>query len=317
MFTRRYVAVLLALGISMALAACGKKQPANEEAKPESNNAPGATATGGTAPDDTSPEALAQGREIFRFDTFGNEAFWTDTLRMHEVIEKDVDPTTALKVGLKVDADVLPPGILDQVDLKSPATTVALLKMNAVVGLKAEVDANNHIYARGHHLRALPFDGRQFGDAGHRTPKRRLAEPRPQRGRHHRALAGGLGRAEGGLQLLGPRKVRSAIQHRWQEHAAHPSPGLRPGQVQNETYTAEGPISYWNAYVAVTQMHGQGNFSDPRLGINITHSPDHGRPQAPGIACLSAQLGSAQAHPTAASTPRPPAVGARSSTSRA
>jgi hypothetical protein len=56
-------------------------------------------------------------------------------LRLNEVVEKNVDPTTALKVGLKVDADVLPAGILEKVDLKSPTTTVALLKMNAVVGL--------------------------------------------------------------------------------------------------------------------------------------------------------------------------------------
>ena len=81
----------------------------------------------------------SSGKEIFRFDTFGNETFWTDTLRMHEVIAKAVDPTTALSVGLKVDADALPPGILKTVDLKSPATTVALLKMNAVVGLKGTV----------------------------------------------------------------------------------------------------------------------------------------------------------------------------------
>ena len=87
----------------------------------------------------------AQGKEIFRFDTFGDEQLWTDKLGLHEVVEKSVDPTTALKVGLKVDADVLPAGILKKVDLKDPATTVALLKMNAVVGLKAEVDANNHI----------------------------------------------------------------------------------------------------------------------------------------------------------------------------
>ena len=51
-----------------------------------------------------------------------------------------------------------------------------------------------------------------------------------------------------------------------------PAYGL--AQVKNETYTAEGPISYWNAYVAVTQMGGQGNFSDPRLGIDVKHSPD-------------------------------------------
>ncbi len=60
-----------------------------------------------------------------------------------------MDPTTALKVGLKVDADVLPAGILDKVDLKSPATTVALLKMNAVVGLQATVDAKDQITRLG------------------------------------------------------------------------------------------------------------------------------------------------------------------------
>jgi hypothetical protein len=68
---------------------------------------------------------VADGQRIFRFDTFGDEQFWTDTLRLHEVVEKTVDPTTALTVGLKVDADVPPPGILKKVDLKSPATTVA------------------------------------------------------------------------------------------------------------------------------------------------------------------------------------------------
>ena len=92
-----------------------------------------------------SAASVSEGKKIFRFDTFGDEQLWTDKLGLHKVVEKKVDPTTALKVGLKVDADVLPPGILEKVDLKDPATTVALLKMNAVVGLKAEVDANNHI----------------------------------------------------------------------------------------------------------------------------------------------------------------------------
>ena len=68
---------------------------------------------------------------------------------MNEVVEQNVDPTTALAVGLKVDADVLPPGILNNVDLASPATTVALLKMNAIVGIQATVDSNNHITRLG------------------------------------------------------------------------------------------------------------------------------------------------------------------------
>ncbi len=81
------------------------------------------------------PAALvAEGQRVFRFDTFGDEKLWTDTLRLHEVVERSVDPTTALEVGLKVDAEVVPPGLLERVDLKSPATTVALLEMTTRTG---------------------------------------------------------------------------------------------------------------------------------------------------------------------------------------
>src|SRR5690606_4996596 len=88
---------------------------------------------------------VEEGKQIFRFDTFGNEAFWTDTLRMHEVIGTAVDPTTALSVGLKVDVEALPQpvvaGILDgSISLTDPATTVALLKLDAVVGVKGTVE---------------------------------------------------------------------------------------------------------------------------------------------------------------------------------
>ena len=91
---------------------------------------------------------VAQGKQIFRYDTFGDERQWTDTLRMHEVISAAVDPTTALSVGLKVDAEALPQSVVDgisngSVDLKSPATTIALLKLNAVVGLKGTVETVN------------------------------------------------------------------------------------------------------------------------------------------------------------------------------
>src|SRR6476661_175141 len=94
-----------------------------------------------------SPSTLAEGKSIFRFDTFGDETFWTDTLRMHEVIRTSVSPVTALSVGLKVDANALPPevkaGIANKsIDLTSPATTVALLKLGAVVGVVGTVEGN-------------------------------------------------------------------------------------------------------------------------------------------------------------------------------
>jgi hypothetical protein len=96
-----------------------------------------------------SPALIAEGKRVFRFDTFGDEVLWTDTLHMNDVIEHAVDPTTALAAGLKVDADALPPGTLETADLSDPATTVALLKLNAVLGVQATVDAGNHITQLG------------------------------------------------------------------------------------------------------------------------------------------------------------------------
>jgi len=75
------------------------------------------------------------GQFIFRFDTFGDEQLWTDILRMHEVVQSAVSPRTALAVGLKVDSSVLPPNFLSKYSLDDPATTVELLRRNAVVGL--------------------------------------------------------------------------------------------------------------------------------------------------------------------------------------
>ncbi|HMA08292.1 MAG TPA: hypothetical protein VKP68_10535, partial [Ramlibacter sp.] len=104
---------------------------------------------GGSSDDTANQQALAaQGKQIFRFDTFGDEAQWTDKLRMHEVISQAVDPTTALSVGLKVDSEALPAAVVagiqnGSIDLKSPATTIALLKLNAVVGLQGTVEAVN------------------------------------------------------------------------------------------------------------------------------------------------------------------------------
>src|SRR6059058_6027540 len=91
----------------------------------------------------------ARGQYIFRHWTFGDEPFWTDTLHLNEVVETAVSPATALAVGLKVDAERLPPGFLGSADLTSPATTVELLRRDAVVGVEAEVKADRHIKRLG------------------------------------------------------------------------------------------------------------------------------------------------------------------------
>jgi cytochrome c5 len=248
------------------------------------------------AAEKTSPALVAEGQRVFRFYTFGDEQLWTNTLRLHEVVEKSVDPLTALKVGLKVDSAVLPPGILEKVDLKSPATTVALLKMNAIVGIQATVDANNHITQLGVTCAFChsTVDNSVMPGIGRR-----------QDGWPNRDLN------VGAIIALSPVLAadKKAVYASWGPGRYDPrynqdgknTPLVLPpvyglAQVRNATYTAEGPISYWNAYVAVTQMGGRGNFSDPRLKIDITHSPD----------LVSSKLPALRAYQHSLRTPPPP-----------
>ena len=107
-------------------------------------------------------QMIEQGRQIFRYDTFGSEAFWGDALQLHKALagEKNgglgggVSPKTALSVGLKVDADALPGALKEQikggkVDLDDPAITLALLKLNAVVGVTGVFDPNGSLKSMG------------------------------------------------------------------------------------------------------------------------------------------------------------------------
>lgn len=217
---------------------------------------------------------LERGREIFRHDTFGDEQVWTDTLRLHEVIAAAVDPLTALAVGLKVDADALPPGILDEVDLTDPATTVALLSLDAVLGVRGTVNADGELEAVGITC-ALCHSS---VDNSLATGIGRRLDGWPNRDLNVGAIVA--------LSPALPDEVK-AVFNSWGpgRYDAYfnqdgindpvlipPAYGLR--DVARETYTGEGPVSYWNAYVAVTQMHAQGSFSDPRLGIDIRQEPD-------------------------------------------
>ena len=105
---------------------------------------------------------LDEGKQTFRFDTFGDEAFWSDALQLHRAIAganfggvgPGVSPTTALAVGLKVDSDALPQSLISQlkhgrVNLDDPATTLALLKLNAVVGVKGTFKGDGSLQSVG------------------------------------------------------------------------------------------------------------------------------------------------------------------------
>lgn len=228
------------------------------------------------------PQLAAEGRDIFRFDTFGNEVFWTDTVRLHEVIQSSVSPRAALEVGLKVDVDALPQAIRDaiaagEVDLDDPATTVTLLKLNAVVGVHGTVQAvggrdtlmrvgitcalchstvdNSFAPGIGSRLDGWPNRDLNVGAIVALSP----AIPPAQK-----TVFNSWGKG-----MYDPRFNQDGMNF---PVVLPPAFGLRT--VRNELYTGDDTISYWNAYVAVTQMHGQGTFVDPRLGINIVRNPD-------------------------------------------
>jgi mono/diheme cytochrome c family protein len=233
-------------------------------------------------PERLDPALVAEGKEIFRFDTFGDEKYWTDTLRMHEVIAGGVSPRTALGVGLKVDVDALPQGVRDalaagQVNLDDPAVTVTLLKLNAVVGVKGQVASVN----------------------GRDSLTRLGVTCALCHSSVDNSFAPGIGKRldgwpnttlnPGAIVALSPAvpAATKAVLNGWGAGKYDPrinfdgknTPLVLPPAygllgVDRETFTAEGPVSYWNAYVAITQMHGQGSFSDPRLGVNIVQSPD-------------------------------------------
>lgn len=284
---RSSTVVCLASFAAAAVIGCGRTEPVG--------NIPPTTADVPAA--EASPALLAEGQRVFRFDTFGDEALWTDKLGLHEVVEKSVDPTTALKVGLKVDADALPPRILQKVDLTSPATTVALLKMNAVVGIQATVDADNHITKLGVTcaLCHSTVDDSVMPGIGRRM------DGWPNRDLNSGAIIALSPALPADKKVIynswGPGKYDPRYNHDGKNTPLVLPPAYGLAQITNETYTAEGPISYWNAYVAVTQMGGQGNFSDTRLGIAVSHSPD----------LVTSKLPALRAYQHSLPTPPPPA----------
>lgn len=223
---------------------------------------------------------VAQGKQIFRFDTFGDEAQWTDTLRIHEVVGTAVSPEAALAVGLKVDAEALPPpvvqGIQDgSIDLKSPETTIALLKLDAVVGLKGKVETvgGKDALTRLGVTCALchstvdnsfaPGIGRRLDGWANRdlNPGAIIAlSPALDAAKKAVYLSWGKGKYDPRFNIDGLNKPV----------VIPPAYGLEG--IHSVTFTGDGAdIAYWNRYVAVTQMGGQGNFSDPRLNLNITN----------------------------------------------
>jgi mono/diheme cytochrome c family protein len=227
------------------------------------------------------------GQAIFRYDTFGDEQLWTDVLGMHEVIAT-VPPTTALAVGLKVDVEALPREIIaalraGQMNLEDPAVTIELLRLNAVVGVMGKVNEKGQLTSVGITcaLCHSSVDNSFTAGIGRRLDGWANTDlnvgvivalsPALDKATKSEFNAWGPGKydprhhAFDGTNLLSLNSPSLPI-------VLPPIYGLKG--VGFETFSADGPISYWNSYVGVGQMGGQGNFSDPRIGLFITQTPD-------------------------------------------
>lgn len=246
--------------------------------------------------DDHADDLIERGREIFRTDTFGSEAFWGDQLKLHQAIlgEKHggvgpgVTPRQALKLGLKVDVAAVPKVIVEvlqegSVSLDDPETTLELLRANAVIGVRATLNDDDKVLGLGITCALC-----------HSTVDDAFANGigRPLDGWPNRDLNVGaiialapnlkpfselLGVDEAAVKQVllswGPGKYDAQLNHdgKAQRPDGKSAATLIPAAFglagQNvHTYSGWGSIPYWNVYVAKTQMHGKGTFVDRRLG---------------------------------------------------
>jgi hypothetical protein len=242
-----------------------------------------------------SNQMLESGKHIFRFDTFGDEAFWGDTLRLHQAISGEklggvgpgVSPKTALSVGLKVDVDALPSSLVNQlkagkVNLDDPATTLALLKLNSVLGVTGFFDAKGNLKSMGIQCAfchsnvddsLVPGIGHRLdGWANRDLNVGAIVSLAPNLQPVADLLGVDVPTVKKVLGSWGPGKYDAELD---QDGKAFRPDGksaatLLPAAfglagVNLHTYTGWGSVPYWNAYVANNQMHGKGTFFDPRL----------------------------------------------------
>ena len=250
------------------------------------------------------------GKAIFRFDTFGDEQLWTDALRLHEAIAT-VSPATALAVGLKVDVEALPPEVRSallagEVDLNDPAVTIQLLKLNAVVGVVGKVSGAGQLKSVGItcalcHSTVDNSFARGIGRRLDGGPNLDLnvgaivaLSPVLDAGLKAELNAWGPGKYDPRHHIFDGANI-VPINTPSLPVVIPPAFGLQG--VGFETFTGDGPISYWNSYVGVSQMGGHGSFSDPRIGVTITQTPDRVTPKLPALLAYQLSL----------QTPPPPA----------
>jgi len=239
---------------------------------------------------------LTQGRKIFRFDTMGSEAFWGDQLQLHKAIAgaknggvgPGVSPKTALSVGLKVDADALPAALKKQlkagkVNLDDPATTIALLKLNAVVGVTAFANPDGSVKGMGIQCAFChstvddsfaPGIGKRLdGWANRDLNVGAIVSLSPSLKPFTDLLGVDADTVKKVLASWGPGRFDAeldkdgkALRPDGKQAGTLIPPAFGLAGVNLHTWTGFGSVPYWNAYVGATEMHGSGRFFDARLG---------------------------------------------------
>ena len=275
-------------------------------------------------------EQLAEGQRVFRFDTFGDEAFWGGTLRLHEAV-RHVSPATALAVGLKVDSEALPPNVLQAIqrgtiDVNDPAVTLALLQLNAVVGVTGFFD--------GSQLKSIGIQCALCHSDVDSTVAPGIGKRRdgwPNRDLNIGAIIALAPNLTPVDQLLGVddatlRQVLNAWgPGKFDAEVFMDGKALRPdgtpgavvipaafglAGVNLHTYVGWGGVPHWNAFVANLLMHGQGTFFDPRLNdpvkFPIASKNGFGDVRADHD-LITSKLPALQLYQLAIAAPRPPA----------
>ena len=238
---------------------------------------------------------LEEGRQTFRFETFGDEAFWGGTIKLHQAIAGSahggvgpgVSPKTALAVGLKVDADVLPSAVVagikaGTVSLDDPATTLALLDLGAVIGVRGVSDGKGGLASMGISCAlchatvddsfAKGIGKRLDGWANRDLNVGAIVGLSPDLS----AVASLLGVPETAVRSVlatwGPGKFDAelfldgkAFRPDSKSAATLIPPAFGLKGVNLHTWTGWGSLTQWNAFVANLEMHGQGNYLDARL----------------------------------------------------
>lgn len=282
---------------------------------------------------------IEEGRRTFRFDTFGDEAFWGDTLQLHQAVAGSrlggvgpgVSPKIALAVGLKVDVDALPNNLINalkhgQVNLDDPATTVALLKLNSVVGVTGFFNEDGKLRSIGIQCAFChsTVDNSFAPGIGHRL------DGWANRDLNVGAIVALAPNLQPVADLLGVdvATVRTVLNSWGPGHfdaeLLMDGKGFRPdgksaatlippafglAGVNLHTWTGWGSVTHWNAFVANLEMHGKGTFFDPRLNDavqfpvaaragfgNVRNNPD----------LITAKLGPLHFFQLAIPAPKPP-----------